>query len=81
MKRRRAGGAHRPSAANPLVRATEGWVTDAVWRHPLFRALRDLEDRLGIRQGELGPDPDDDIGREPLAPMRRRSPDTARRPG
>lgn len=66
---------------NPLLRDTEGRVTDVVWAHPLFRALRDLEDRLGIGQGELGPDPDDDIGSDPLALVRPRSAGQARRTG
>jgi hypothetical protein len=38
---------------NPLTRATGGRVTDQVWNHPLFRAVRDLEDRVGYRTGEL----------------------------
>jgi hypothetical protein len=38
---------------NPLTRATGGRVTDTVWTHPLFRAVRDLEDRVGYRTGEL----------------------------
>lgn len=41
---------------NPVVAAAGGRVTEAVWRHPLFQAVRDMEDRLGLRQGELAPD-------------------------
>ncbi len=52
---------------NPLIRGAGGRITQAVWDHPLFQALHDLEDRLGIRQGELAPDPGDDPTRDPLA--------------
>lgn len=45
---------------NPLLRETGGRITRTVWDHPLFQALRDLEDRLGIKQGYLRPGPDDD---------------------
>jgi len=38
---------------NPLLRATGGVITKAVYEHPLYRAARDLEDRLGIQQGFL----------------------------
>lgn len=38
---------------NPLLRATGGVTTQAVYAHPLYRAVRDLEDRLGIQQGFL----------------------------
>ena len=41
---------------NPLLRPTGGRVTRAVWEHPLFQAVSDLEDRLGIQQGELEPE-------------------------
>lgn len=41
---------------NPLLIETQGWVTDAAWHHPLYRALRDLAARLGIAQGELRPE-------------------------
>lgn len=52
---------------NPLLRATGGRITDAVWEHPLFQALRDMEDRLGIKQGHLQAPPGADPDREPLA--------------
>lgn len=52
--------------ANPLVREADGRVTESVWRHPLYQALRDLEDRLGIRQGYVRPEPGDEPEREPL---------------
>lgn len=51
---------------NPLLRKTGGVITQAVYDNPLYRAVRDMEDRLGIQQGELGwdggpiPDPFDD---------------------
>ena len=38
---------------NPVVRDGGGRVTDAVWNHPLFQAVRDLEDRVGLIQGAL----------------------------
>ena len=60
-------GAFVDGKENPLVRATGGLITREVWEHPLYRAARDLEDRLGIRQGELVPDPGDDPPSDPLA--------------
>lgn len=39
---------------NPLLRPTGGMITKAVWYHPLFRAIRDMEDRLGVKQGFFG---------------------------
>ena len=51
---------------NPLVRATDGWITATVSRHPLFRAVSDLEDRLGIAQGYIAPAPHDDPSRDPF---------------
>jgi hypothetical protein len=50
------------SDANPLVRAAGGSVTRSVWDHPLFQAVRDLEDRIGLRAGELAPQPGIDPG-------------------
>src|SRR5438093_2893411 len=52
---------------NPLVRATGGWVTRTVWQHPLWQAVRDMEDRLGVQQGELAAEPGDDPARDPVA--------------
>ncbi len=43
------------SAQNPLLRATKGWVTKQAVESPLYWALRDLEDRLGIQQGRFLP--------------------------
>jgi hypothetical protein len=39
--------------ANPLVAAADGRVNHAVYEHPLFRMLMDLDDRLGIAQGKV----------------------------
>lgn len=53
--------------ANPAVRETGGWITKEVWESPLFQAVRDLGDRLGIRQGRLRTEGDwqtDPIGDE-----------------
>ncbi|MBI3971162.1 MAG: hypothetical protein HY332_07710 [Chloroflexi bacterium] len=52
---------------NPVIQAAGGRITQAVWEHPLFQALHDLEDRLGIQQGELAADPGDDLARDPVA--------------
>lgn len=52
---------------NPVVRAAGGRVTPAVWDHPLFQAVRDLEDRYGIAHGELAPTPGYDLERDPIA--------------
>ena len=64
---------------SPLLRATGGWVTRAVWDHPLFQAVYDLGDRLGIRQGELAPE--GDLERDPLDDYWLPAPDAARRKG
>src|SRR5688500_8993853 len=53
--------------SNPLIRDTGGWITQAVQAHPLYRAVRDLEDRLGIVQQQLETAADDDVGRDPFA--------------
>jgi hypothetical protein len=57
-------------AGNPLVRAAGGRITQGVWDHPLFQAVHDLEDRLGILQGEFTPDPGDDVSRGPFTDKR-----------
>ena len=51
---------------NPLVRAAHGRITRAVWEQPLFQAVRDLEDRVGVRTGELESAPGDLTNRDPL---------------
>jgi hypothetical protein len=38
--------------ANPLV-GPDRMVTGEASKHPMFRALQDLEDRLGMQQGRL----------------------------
>jgi hypothetical protein len=52
---------------SPLVRAAGGRVTQAVWDHPVFQAAYDMEARLGIAQGYVGVDADDDPSRDPFA--------------
>lgn len=42
------------SANMPLLRPTNGMVTRDTYDHPLFVALRDLGNRLGIAQNEVG---------------------------
>lgn len=42
-------------------------VTAAVQARPLYRAARDIEDRVGIRDGKLRPGPDDDVDTDPTA--------------
>jgi hypothetical protein len=54
-------------AENPLLRETGGWVTRAITRRPLYQAVHDLSDRLGIEQGDLEPEPGDDSERDPFA--------------
>ena len=41
------------TAKNPVLRATNGFVTREIWNHPLYRALHDLDARLGMRQGAI----------------------------
>lgn len=55
------------SMENPLLVPTHGVVTREVYGHPLYIAVRDLVDRLGILQGELGAAPGDDAGQDPAA--------------
>ena len=49
---------------NPLLTQTHGMVTREVWNHPLYQAVRDLGDRLGISQGMLAPSGDGE--RDPM---------------
>ena len=51
---------------NLLLTSTGGRITQSVWSHPLFQTLRDLEDRLGIQQGEITPDPEDNLDSDPF---------------
>lgn len=55
--------------ANPLVRAQGGWLTAAIWDHPVYQAVRDLADRVGLREGRIRPAPGDDPARDPFADM------------
>jgi hypothetical protein len=66
---------------NPVVRAAGGRVTRAVWDHPLYRAVRDLEDRYGIAHGELAPTPGYNLDRDPIADTWVPSVEAARRKG
>jgi hypothetical protein len=50
---------------NPLLKPTDGRITPVVWMHPLFQAVRDLEDRLGIRTGDLKAAPGDGNAQDP----------------
>lgn len=52
-------------ADNPLIGPGRR-VSRDVAAHPLYRAVRDLEDRLGILTGNLAPDPGDEPGTDPL---------------
>jgi hypothetical protein len=54
---------------NPLLHPSNGRVTRTVWRSPLFKAIRDLEDRVGLRAGELAPDGEDEmlLARDPVS--------------
>src|SRR5438874_11520152 len=54
------------SVQNPLLRPTGGFVTREVWDHPLWQAIRDLEDRVGLIQDELAPEPDLPWDRDPV---------------
>lgn len=38
---------------NPLLRDTGGVITASVYAHPLYRAVLDMENRAGIRDGML----------------------------
>lgn len=53
--------------ANPLLGPTGGVITRAVYAHPLFRAVRDMEDRLGVAQGKLRATPETDYASDPFA--------------
>ena len=52
---------------SPLVQVAGGRVTREVWNNPVFQAARDMEDRLGIAQGHVAPDPGDDVSRDAFA--------------
>lgn len=52
---------------NPLIRENGGLITLEVLDQLLYRVTHDLEDRLGIRQGRLGAEPNDNIETDPFA--------------
>jgi hypothetical protein len=52
---------------NPLIAATGGLITPDVRRHPLYQVVRDLEDRLGLKQGKLASSPDLRLDRDPFS--------------
>lgn len=54
-------------AQHPVLRATDGVVTPDAWHHRLYQATSDLEDRLGIAQGELAADPGTSTALDPFA--------------
>ena len=54
------------SGENPVVRSAGGRVTVAVLAHPLYRAVHDLEHRVGLRTGELALEPEYDLAQDPL---------------
>lgn len=55
------------SPENPVLRTANGRITRLAYNHPLYQALHDLSDRLGIRQGIIGPEPGDDVDADPIA--------------
>lgn len=68
--------------ANPMVlELGRGRINDAMWHHPLFQAVRDLEDRVGIKQGDLEPDPGTDPETDPLGDAWIPTAEAARRKG
>jgi hypothetical protein len=52
---------------NPLIRENGGLITLQVLDQLLYRVTHDLEDRLGIRQGRLGAEPNDRLEADPFA--------------
>ncbi len=55
------------SPDNPWLRETHGVITRQVWDTPGFQALRDLEDRAGMRDGSLRTEPGFDPAEDPAA--------------
>ncbi|MGH2583379.1 MAG: hypothetical protein ACRDJE_00525 [Dehalococcoidia bacterium] len=53
-------------AENPLL-GDDRRITRAVSEQPLWQAVRDLGDRLGILQDWIGPEPGDEPERDPIA--------------
>lgn len=59
---------HLSLGENPVIAGLGGgWITRAVHAHPLYRALRDMEDRIAVREGEIAPAPGDAPDRDPFA--------------
>ena len=52
---------------SPVLRTTGGLMTEGVWQHPLTRALRDLDARLGVLQGVYAHDQWTDDPPDPAA--------------
>lgn len=65
---------------NPLIEPGRR-VTRRALDSPLFRALSDLGDRLGIVQDKLAPEPGDDLHSEPLEDTGLPVPDAAEQAG
>ncbi|MFN0144422.1 MAG: hypothetical protein ACKVP6_13420 [Mycobacterium sp.] len=52
---------------NPAIKEAEGVISPQIAEHPLYLATRDLEDRLGIRQGTVAPSAGDRVDSDPIA--------------
>lgn len=52
---------------NPAIKEAEGVIAPQIAEHPLYLATRDLEDRLGIRQGTVAPSAGDRVESDPIA--------------
>ncbi|MGH2609735.1 MAG: helix-turn-helix domain-containing protein [Tepidiformaceae bacterium] len=65
---------------NPLI-APGRRITLRAVEHPLYQAVHDLGDRLGIAQGKLGPSPGDDLESQPLDDTEVSIPDAAEQAG
>lgn len=50
---------------SPLLAPTAGWVTRAVFEHPVYQALFDLEGRLAVQQG-TALEPGESVDHDPL---------------
>ena len=54
-------------AGNPMLAPTGGIITRDLYYSPAFQAIRDVEDRAGMRDGSLLAAPDFDPEADPLA--------------
>ncbi len=61
---------------NPLLRETHGVVVRSIMNHPLFQAVHDLSDRIGIAQAMLAPSGGVDV--DPLDDEWIQAPEAAR---